>query len=1159
MPALPPTKCTSIVSSGTEQIVQQSEWFRKYSQNFIPLLEIILGHLNEINKILGEIKTEDRDFYNFLLNNTDVEPIPVESHIQTDNTNTIQLESTINKFNYVEFDTTSSNTGTIAYYTKYINELDSFASTQTLPNGGGTAKIVNVSTVSSTSGGSLTSVKPRTNSLFNKLYNELEALKAACVAISAIYQNYAIIGVCFQQLNQNVIDTSGNVIVAPGADPLAVAQAQGLLTAQFSNQNVFTSGFTFPPIDRINFREQCFLLAHIFHLTELKEEIDHGIAGAGLPANPLGYKELPDVTVNRNRTVLVNGEPFGIVNVLTQSPYKKRFFEMTNEQLSTLQPLLRFYKVVQNESENNPNGCKEKEVEIVFDTFDSEDDLERMFKPRSGARGIGVGVKSFNFAYEADNPFAIKKAISATLSIHANNFSELLRPRYNSTQEYSYIDLALHTVSPETVSLRGAGSQTHIANLDKLNFRLKVVMGWTVPRESRGLFDPGLLDAIYDSSITMNLTPTVHTFDIDDAGVVTFNIDYLAYTQEYFDNASFNIFTNYFVFTDNIRREIALRALNAKIKLGGSAGERAEEERKEFLKKTENAGTIRAEKEKSLRSLMTDFLSDGRLYYINFDTFDQALYGLNSPFAQAAARYPTLASLKAAVKPLSVPGIGMLSPNGALATQINAQINASAQQIAGQQGTGTASGGGAAGFFQSLSNIFSSSSSTATPAATSIVPPPSSRMVAFFYASDLIDVILKKIEESLKYVNNIVASDITSPAGNIAVVNVDSSVVECLILAEKEKYARLYENFNKLRIMLGPMEIQNPSENSFEYEVRNIGDTPVSMKNFLEFLTTKMINLEKPQYYLTQFINDFFNEFVVNLMNRDLCYGGKAVQKIFLHENTFTEFRNDINDQDTITQICNNPTVGINPAFQVKCPTGSELTCTKRVYLGIKPPILPNLPKPILNVMGVRNNPTPSADICLEYNYMFFYAGRAIPMNQMVGCKQPYTKQDSNGNEQFGCFNSRGDKVGETGDHSRGIWHYQIGKNRGIVKTISLSKTDSTGLAEVRYEQEGYDGLKQLRVLYDVTIKSFLDISAFPGNYIYVEPRGFDIASGIGNNVDLTQLGIGGYHMIYKSEHTISPGTAETTIHAKWVASNSPTQEVIPTQSNTATPTKCGA
>ena len=121
-------------------------------------------------------------------------------------------------------------------------------------------------------------------------------------------------------------------------------------------------------------------------------------------------------------------------------------------------------------------------------------------------------------------------------------------------------------------------------------------------------------------------------------------------------------------------------------------------------------------------------------------------------------------------------------------------------------------------------------------------------------------------------------------------------------------------------------------------------------------------------------------------------------------------------------------------------------------------------------------------------------------------------------------------------DHAKGIFHYQIGRDRGIVKTINLSKTTSTGLAEVRFEQDGYDGLKQLRVLYDTTINTYLDVGAFPGTYIYVEPRGFDPSGDFGDT-SLTDLGIGGYCMIWKSEHTIQPGLAESTLHAKWVSS----------------------
>ena len=156
--------------------------------------------------------------------------------------------------------------------------------------------------------------------------------------------------------------------------------------------------------------------------------------------------------------------------------------------------------------------------------------------------------------------------------------------------------------------------------------------------------------------------------------------------------------------------------------------------------------------------------------------------------------------------------------------------------------------------------------------------------------------------------------------------------------------------------------------------------------------------------------------------------------------------------------------------------------------------------------MGERGDPRPTMGVQQEINYLSYYAARSQPADLMTGNK--------------------------SSDESRGLWHYQIGKDTGIVKTIKLNKTDSPGLAEVRFEQEGYDGLKQLRVLYDAKIKTYLDVTAFPGTYIYIEPRGFDPS----NTTDLTQFGIGGYYMVYRSAHSLGEGFAETELSAKWVA-----------------------
>ena len=59
-----------------------------------------------------------------------------------------------------------------------------------------------------------------------------------------------------------------------------------------------------------------------------------------------------------------------------------------------------------------------------------------------------------------------------------------------------------------------------------------------------------------------------------------------------------------------------------------------------------------------------------------------------------------------------------------------------------------------------------------------------------------------------------------------------------------------------------------------------------------------------------------------------------------------------------------------------------------------------------------------------------------------------------------------------------------------------------------------------------------MDVNAYPGSYIYIEPRGFDPSA----DMDLTKFGIGGYYMIIRSEHSFGPGEASTDITAKWVA-----------------------
>ena len=81
--------------------------------------------------------------------------------------------------------------------------------------------------------------------------------------------------------------------------------------------------------------------------------------------------------------------------------------------------------------------------------------------------------------------------------------------------------------------------------------------------------------------------------------------------------------------------------------------------------------------------------------------------------------------------------------------------------------------------------------------------------------------------------------------------------------------------------------------------------------------------------------------------------------------------------------------------------------------------------------------------------------------------------------------------------------------------------------------------MRQLREIYDVEVDTYANIRAFPGNYIFVDPKGFDPSlSGFSrDDFDLTDLGVGGYFMIIRSDHQFESGIANTKLTAVWVAS----------------------
>ena len=822
-----------------------------------------------------------------------------------------------------------------------------------------------------------------------------------------------------------------------------------------------------PELELAGYREQCFLLSNLDFL------VDYRWKNVAKEVKPLPYVAPPEVEGAENYVgnacLQVVGDTFSFINKLTQYPTQLALFKARPYQLSSLQPKIRLYKLsedadgVESEQEFNFAGAHRSTGPTDFLT-------------NKDVRGYGVGIKDFSFTYDGSNPFAVKKSIKATLQIFANNFDELLKMRGN----YRYIDLALKTGGPETTA-RAVNADTH-DELDKLNFRLKAVVGWALPpdmedaefwkfynmttgaEQAYGSPAQGqvkaLKEAIKHSYVTLNLTPTVHDFAFDEMGRVTFTINYLAYIEDFFDQNTFNIFSNV---------EIGGRMLSRQLEFNSLSADCNSDAISQFKEREQNA--IKNDKVASLQQLMKSMVENKKIRFLNLGYDELIRWQKMGAFAGPVGGEGTQ------TRGFSISE--MPTDDQSLINEIETSARA---RDAGDE------------FGEAQWN---------TDRINEVLNSTEKQQLPYFYVFNLIDQVLAGIENYLTAMPDTIDT-FTSP-----VTPQDKE-------EEKQKIEKFKKHFKKFRAVLGPIEIVSPKDPSQKYLI-SLGDLPVSVKFFIDWLTEKLLQKEESVYPLPMFLNDFFNVLIRNYLNDDTCFKVPIKQRVRMAQTSLTDYASSEYGAgiDTLTALAH---------LARHARSGGEDTPQKDWPLIISTPgpgafLLPEnaspsqyVSYPVLNIAGPEGGDG-RGPLSKETNYLIYYGGRATPKEAM-----------------------NGDVIQ---DRDRGIMHYIMGEDVGIVKKIDLKKTSSPGLKEVRFEQDGYDGLKQLREVYDAEITTFADVGAFPGKYIFVDPRGFAPQSaGVGDSkrTDLTEFGVGGYYMIYRSEHSFGAGKAESRLSAKWVA-----------------------
>lgn len=122
-------------------------------------------------------------------------------------------------------------------------------------------------------------------------------------------------------------------------------------------------------------------------------------------------------------------------------------------------------------------------------------------------------------------------------------------------------------------------------------------------------------------------------------------------------------------------------------------------------------------------------------------------------------------------------------------------------------------------------------------------------------------------------------------------------------------------------------------------------------------------------------------------------------------------------------------------------------------------------------------------------------------------------------------------------DIDRGCFHIDIGRNKGIVKTVNFNKTDMQYVREARFvQQNGISDIMQLSAVYKTTVEMVGNTIFYPGMELYINPFGVggtDFGSPTDTQSIANKLGFGGYHTIISVNSRITPGSFSTSVVAQ--------------------------
>ena len=844
----------------------------------------------------------------------------------------------------------------------------------------------------------------------------------------------------------------------------------------------------------LRFEDQCFLM------DALKLFSDENIA-----ATP-GYKTVIPLTSTAGNIASLVSKVNSRFDQKAKGRGLNSFLGITPAQRSALVPKIQLYAVKYNNKED-PSG---HEQELVFKDWTQKSSIDKIMKSRAG-RGEGAGLVKFSYEFDGKDPATTENLIKASLTLLFTDFNVITRPirgltskerkafksgksGKRSTKENAkprYLDLVTR-YTPD--------------NPNSVFTKLKAIIGWSVPDDvpDGTVASSTLKKYIRDGHLDMHLIlyMTGHDLNFREDGRIEMTVDFRAAIENTLANTDI----------------LALDEEKGLIQMIDEKKERRKKEAEEKLKKLrasepsvdttsgrDRAAAVISEKKKAAAARgvsASSYATSGaaldkiagvdesaRDRYLDQQTrrqtekeekeLTETLKGLDRSYNTIKLKIRTQRYRKMMDKIQQSGKIRYVDLNyEALRKWQGATSDTTMSQQAtesGGQSFAQAREGAAAGRTTARDVLKASNRIKSESTSEAVDSTAAGQDTAAARASEA-----SKENEDTIGSDDHDSSNILNANQEGWDTNADTYRIDYIFLGDVLDIACSalsgQEKWNGItRIVCGPVEFDSPSDDSDDVKTVNLADIPISLTTFAGWYYEKLIAAGRNEYPLKDFISDLTSDLVYRSLG-DSCFAG--------HNRM--------------------PALYVTPLIlnlQVDGKVSTEpIKKTKGIYKRIN---ITNFAKRVKNRLRDRK----STNTC---TYIFITG----------------VLKDEN---TFNNGNSKKDK-------EQGIYHFGIGRDRGIVNTIKFKKVNMKYRKEALVLDQGNIGTGQLREKYDADVSMIGNTLFRNGQYLYLDAATMGLSRS-----EAVNLGLGGYYVITKVEGELSADGYETNLTCKYNSSGNAT------------------